>query len=54
MVISVASASPDEDANLVRIFARNLRRKLGDSAASPAYTFNHRGAGYRMGGAPDR
>ena len=36
------------DANLVRIFVRNLRRKLGDSAASPAYIFNHRGAGYRM------
>ena len=42
------------DANLVRIFVRNLRRKLGDSAASPAYIFNHRGAGYRMGGPPDR
>ena len=36
------------DANLVRIFVRNLRRKLGDSAASPAYIFNHRGVGYRM------
>ena len=36
------------DANLVRIFVRNLRRKLGDSAASPAYIFNRRGVGYRM------
>ena len=36
------------DANLVRIFVRNLRRKLGDSAASPAYIFNQRGVGYRM------
>ena len=36
------------DANLVRIFVRNLRRKLGDSAASPVYIFNHRGVGYRM------
>ena len=28
------------DANLVRIFVRHLRRKLGDSAASPTYLFN--------------
>ena len=42
------------DANLVRIFVRNLRRKLGDNAASPTYIFNHRGAGYRMGRPPDR
>ena len=42
------------DANLVRIFVRNLRRKLGDSAASPAYIFNHRGPGYRMAKRPDR
>ena len=38
--------------NLVRIFVGNLRRKLGDSAASPAYIFNHRGVGYRMGKPP--
>ena len=38
------------DANLVRIFVRNLRRKLGDDAASPAYIFNERGVGYRMAG----
>ena len=36
------------DANLVRIFVRNLRRKLGDSAVSPTYIFNRRGVGYRM------
>ena len=34
--------------NLVRIFVRNLRRKLGEDAANPAYIFNHRGVGYRM------
>ena len=36
------------DANLVRIFVRNLRKKLGDDAANPAYIFNERGVGYRM------
>ena len=36
------------DANLVRIFVRNLRHKLGDSAASPTYIFNRRGVGYRI------
>ena len=42
------------DANLVRIFVRNLRHKLGDSAADPAYIFNHRGVGYRMAKPPYR
>ena len=42
------------DANLVRNFVKNLRRKLGDSAASPAYLFNERGVGYRMAKPPDR
>ena len=42
------------DANLVRNFVRNLRGKLGDSAASPTYLFNHRGVGYRMAKPPDR
>ena len=42
------------DANLVRIFVRNLRRKLGDSAARPVYLFNERGVGYRMAKPPDR
>ena len=36
------------DANLVRIFVKTLRRKLGDDAARPAYLFNERGVGYRM------
>ena len=36
------------NANLVRIFVRNLRHKLGDSAASPAYIVNRRGVGYLM------
>ena len=42
------------DANLVRIFIRNLRRKLGDSATSPAYLFNRRGVGYHMAKPADR
>ncbi len=36
------------DANAVRNFVRNLRRRLGDSAANPAWIFNERGVGYRM------
>ena len=42
------------DANLVRIFVRNLRRKLGDSADSPAYIVNRRGVGYCMAKPADR
>ena len=42
------------NANLVRIFVRNLRRKLGDSASRPAYLFNERGVGYRMAKPPRR
>ncbi len=38
------------DANVVRVFVRNLRRKLGDDAANPEYVFNVRGVGYRMPG----
>ena len=34
--------------NLVRIFVRNLRRKLGEDATHPAWVFNQRGVGYRM------
>ena len=34
--------------NLVRIFVRNLRRKLGDSGPRPTYIVNDRGVGYRM------
>ena len=36
------------DANLVRIFVRTLRRKLGEDAANPTWIFNERGVGYRM------
>ena len=36
------------DANLVRIFVRNLRRKLGDDAGDPVWIFTRRGVGYRM------
>ena len=32
----------------VRNFIKNLRRKLGDSAAEPTWIFNERGVGYRM------
>ena len=42
------------DANLVRIFVRNLRRKLGDDAANPTWIFNERGVGYRMPEPGDR
>ena len=34
--------------NLVRMFVRNLRLKLGEDAARPAWIFNERGVGYRM------
>ncbi|MYA15325.1 MAG: PAS domain-containing protein [Gammaproteobacteria bacterium] len=39
---------PHASANLVRIFVRTLRRKLGDAAAEPVWIFNERGVGYRM------
>ena len=42
------------DANVVRTFVRDLRRKLGNSAASPAWIFNRRGVGYRMARPDDR
>ncbi|MCY4499712.1 MAG: response regulator transcription factor [Rhodospirillaceae bacterium] len=42
------------DSNLVRILVRNLRRKLGVTAATGAYIFNQRGIGYCMGRSPDR
>ena len=43
------------DTKVVRAFVKQLRRKLGDDAASPAWIFNERGVGYRMPrpGAPD-
>ena len=42
------------ETNLVRIFVRNLRRKLGEDAANPAWIFNQRGVGYRMAGPGER
>ena len=44
----VWSGRGSADGNLVRIFVRNLRRKLGDDAANPAWIFNQRGVRYRM------
>ena len=39
-----------DDTERVRSFVRNLRAKLGDDAANPAWIFNERGVGYRMAG----
>ncbi len=36
------------DPRLVRNFVKNLRRKLGDDPARPAYIVNERGVGYSM------
>ena len=36
------------DTGPVRAFVKQLRAKLGDDAARPAYVFNERGVGYRM------
>ena len=38
------------DGNLVRIFVKTIRRKLGEDAAKPTWIFNERGVGYRMAG----
>ena len=46
----VWSGRSGADANVVRIFVRNLRRKLGDDAANPVWIFNERGVGYRLAG----
>ena len=43
-----SSARYSEDANLVRIFVKTIRRKLGEDAAKPEWIFNERGVGYRM------
>jgi len=37
-----------KDTGRVRTVIKNLRAKLGDEAASPAYIFTERGVGYRM------
>ncbi len=42
------------DANLVRIFVRTLRQKLGEDAADPTWIFNERGVGYRMAAPGER
>ena len=42
------SGRDSADANLVRIFVRTLRQKLGEDAADPTWIFNERGVGYRM------
>ena len=36
------------DRKLVRVFVKQLRRKLGDDSDDPAYIFTERGVGYRM------
>ena len=43
------------DTKVVRAFVKQLRQKLGDDAANPAWIFNVRGVGYRIPrpGAPD-
>ena len=41
------------DPKLVRTVVKNLRRKLGDDAASPVYVVTERGIGYRMGSPGD-
>ena len=38
----------DDDPDLVRVFVKKLRRKLGDDARRPVYILNERGVGYRM------
>ena len=45
---------PVPNTKIVRAFVKQLRRKLGDDAASPVWIFNVRGVGYRMprSGAP--
>ena len=44
----VWSAQDSEGTGRVRTFVKQLRAKLGDDAASPAYIFTERGVGYRM------
>ena len=41
-------ARDPNDTERVRAFVKQLRAKLGDDAARPAYIFNQRGVGYRM------
>ena len=45
---SVWKGRENADANLLRIFVRKIRRKLGDSAQDPTWIFTLRRVGYRM------
>ena len=44
----VWGATENANPNVVRVFVRNLRRKLGEDAQHPNWIFNERGVGYRM------
>ena len=44
----VWSGRGNGDTKVVRAFVKQLRQKLGDDAANPAWIFNVRGVGYRM------
>ena len=44
----VWSGRSSANTNLVRIFIKTLRDKLGDTARDPIWIFNERGVGYRM------
>ena len=44
----VWSGRGNGDTKVVRAFVKQLRQKLGDDAATPAWIFNVRGVGYRM------
>ena len=46
------SGRASADTNLVRIFVKQLRDKLGDRAGDPTWIFNERGVGYRMAAPP--
>jgi hypothetical protein len=41
------SKAHEHDTHYLRVFIRQLRRKLGEDAASPRYIINEPGVGYR-------
>jgi len=43
-----------EESNYLRVYVRQLRRKLGDSAAAPVYVATEPGVGYRWVHEPDQ